>query len=178
MRCLFFYSRKKAQVWVETVIYTLIGLSILGILLAASMPKIQEMQDESLIEQAMDSMTTINSKIYETSATKGIRSRFDLKIGKGTFIIDGENDELYWVIESEFQYSEENMPITAGIINVTTIKDDPWLVELEIPYNFDIRFDNQNIKKEYTEASTAYRFTIENEGAGISSKIILNFGEI
>jgi len=37
---------KRAQVWVETVIYTLIGLSIMGVVLAVAIPKINETKDK------------------------------------------------------------------------------------------------------------------------------------
>lgn len=177
MRCLF-YRDKKAQVWVETVIYTLVGLAILGILIVSVRPKIKQMQDESLIEQAMDSLLKINSKIYEASSTKGTRTRFDLKIGGGKFVIDGINDKIYWGIDSSLQYSEENIPIDVGIIKVTTTADDPWYIEMDLFYNFDIKFNGIDETKEFYEGTTPYSVTIENLGAGSSSKITLNFEEI
>ena len=39
-------SDKKAQVWIETVIYTLIALALIGTVLAFVKPKIQEIQDK------------------------------------------------------------------------------------------------------------------------------------
>ena len=56
---------KKGQVWVETVIYTLIGLAVIGLLLAVAKPKIDQMKDRALIDQAVEAMEAINSKIYE-----------------------------------------------------------------------------------------------------------------
>ena len=38
---------KRGQVWVETVIYTLIGLAIIGVVMAAALPKINERKDEN-----------------------------------------------------------------------------------------------------------------------------------
>ena len=54
---------KRSQVWVETVIYTLIGLAVIGILLAAAKPKIDEMRDKLVVEQTIDSMNSIDEKI-------------------------------------------------------------------------------------------------------------------
>ncbi len=179
MRCLLISNHNKfGQVWVETVIYTLVGLAILGTLIAVSKPKIEEMRDESLIEQAMESMLSINSKIYEASKTKGMRTRFDLKIGKGFFIINSKENKIYWQIDSSVLYSEEDVEIEIGLIKVLTKKADPWMVELQIPYNFDIRFEGEDIEKSFSQSSIPYKFFIENEGAGTNSKIILNFGEI
>lgn len=177
MRCLLF-TKNKGQVWVETVIYTLVGLSILGVLLVAVRPRIEKMRDESLIEQAIESLLIINGKIFETSGTKGTVIRLDLKVGKGEFVIDGINDKIYWSVPSSLQYSEESVPIQVGIVNVLTTSSDPWLVELEISYKFDIKFSGQDIKKSFSEGATFYRIAIENEGAGVNPKIILNFEEI
>ena len=154
----------------------MVGLSILGVLLVAAS---QDRKDErqSLIEQAIESLLVINGKIFETSGTKGTIIRFDLKVGKGEFVIDGINDKVYWTIPSSLQYSEENMPIQVGIVNVLTTPSDPWQVQLEIPYKFDIKFSGQDIKKSFSEGATFYRITIENEGAGVNPKIVLNFEE-
>ena len=38
----------KAQAWVETVVYTLIGLTIIGIVIGMATPKIKSMTDEAI----------------------------------------------------------------------------------------------------------------------------------
>ena len=58
-------KEKKAQVWVETVIYTLIGLTVIGILLGFSKPKIDSMKDKIIIEQTIDLFERINSLILD-----------------------------------------------------------------------------------------------------------------
>ena len=45
---------KRAQVWVETVIYTLIGLVIMGLLIGVTTPKIKEMNDKIILGQTKD----------------------------------------------------------------------------------------------------------------------------
>ena len=45
----------KAQIWIETVIYTLIAFVILGAVLGFAKPKIEELQDKSIIEQSLKS---------------------------------------------------------------------------------------------------------------------------
>ena len=39
-------NKKRGQVWVETVIYTLIALALIGTVLAFVKPKVEEMQDK------------------------------------------------------------------------------------------------------------------------------------
>ena len=175
-RC--YIHHKKAQVWVETIIYTLIGLTIMGLLLAIAKPKIENMKDNALIEQAIESLGKINLKIYEVIDAPGNRRTFDLKIGKGKFIIDGKKDMLDWGIESSFEYSETGTTILTGVINLTTQGKEPWLINLRIPYeNYDIRFDNVSIIKTFEKSSNVYSFSVENLGQ-VEGKTILNFKEI
>ena len=49
-------NQKRAQVWVETVTYTLIGLTIIGLLIAGIKPKIEESRDKSIINQIKRSL--------------------------------------------------------------------------------------------------------------------------
>ena len=55
--------RKKGQIWIETVLYTLIGLSLIGLVLAFVTPKINEARDNLVIEQTKDVMKIFDDKI-------------------------------------------------------------------------------------------------------------------
>ena len=46
-------SKKKGQVWIETVTYTLVAFVLIGLILAFAKPKIDKLQDQSIIEQSM-----------------------------------------------------------------------------------------------------------------------------
>ena len=107
-------TSKLSQIWVETVTYTLIGLAIIGILLAATKPKIDKLKDKMIIEQTIDSMNKIDSKIYEVQRAPGNKRVLNVKISKGRFIIDAAEDKLKWVLKSKYQYSEEGTPISLG----------------------------------------------------------------
>ena len=54
---------KKGQVWVETVIYTLIAFVMIGAVLAFVRPKIEEFQDKAVVEQTISALEDINSVI-------------------------------------------------------------------------------------------------------------------
>ena len=100
---------KRGQIWVETVIYTLIGLAIIGLVLAAAKPKIDAKKDEIVIEQSIEALNNINNKIYEVQRAEGNRRGVELTVGKGKFVIDIEGDKISWVIESSFEYSEKDV---------------------------------------------------------------------
>ncbi len=172
-----------AQVWVETVIYTLIGLAVIGILLAVAKPKIDSMKDKLVIDQSIDALNKINEKIYEVQRSAGNRRVIDLKVAKGKFVIDydSENpdDMLYWEIESKNEYSEPGVDVPNGKMIIKTIEANPWKVTIQIKYAVDIRFNNQTIgRKELEQSPTPYSLSIENIGTSSEGNLIININEI
>lgn len=167
---------KKGQIWVETVIYTLIGLTIIGLVLASALPKINERKDSISIEQSIDALKAIDGKIYEVQAARGNRRVVDLEIRKGLMIIDMENDEISWVLDSSFAYSEVGLNISLGRLNVTTMENSgSFKVELISGYNVDIRFGNETVgTKAINSAPTLYNLIIENSGVSDDGRIIVD----
>ena len=167
--------QKKGQVWVETVLYTLIGLAIIGIVLAVAKPKIDEMKDEIVINQIIESMSSIDEKVGEVDSVEGNRRSIDLKVGDGEFVVDGVNNMIIWRINSDYQYSEEDVVVDIGDFNVLTTKGDPWTVEIMRPYDFDIRFDSVDEEKVLEESSAPYSVYVENLGRNDDGKAIVSF---
>lgn len=171
-------SDKKGQVWVETVIYTLIGLAVIGILLAVSKPKIDSIKDKLIIEQSIDSMTKISDKVYEVQRAPGNKRVVDLQINEGAFVVDMDSDTIYWRINSRYQYSEVGSPVPLGNMIVTTTEASPWLVELKIEFPVDIRFSEENSGvKELGSAPTPYSLKIENYGRSDAGETIIDVSE-
>lgn len=166
---------KRGQIWVETVIYTLIGLAIIGLVLAAAKPKIDAKKDEIIIEQSIEALGNINDKIYEVQRAAGNRRGVELIIGKGKFIIDMAGDKILWVIESSFEYSEKDVVVSLGSLDVLTKESTPWEVTLEEDYSIDIQFEGQtNGIKELSPASTPYELIIENKGIDAAGNIVID----
>ena len=151
-------KQKKAQVWVETVIYTLIGLAVIGILLVVTKPKIDSIKDKLAIEQSISVLDEINNKINEVKVAQGNKRVVTLKITKGKFVIDSENDKLYWIIDSKHKYSEPGVSVSIGKdFNVLTTEASPWDVRLEITLTSDLRYNGEDVgTKELEAASTPY----------------------
>lgn len=171
MRCV---VRKRGQVWIETVIYTLIGLTIMGLVLAVALPKINEKKDEIMIDQAVQAMGNIDDKIYEVQRALGNRRTVDLDIGKGRLIIDLEEDSISWVIDSKKKYSEPGIEVPMGNMNVLTEETDPWTVTLKIYYAVDIRFGEMTVgTKELDSAPTPYKLMVENSGKNDEGNLII-----
>ena len=156
---------KKGQVWVETVIYTLIGLAIIGLVMAAALPKINQKKDEIVIEQSIEALGSIDDKIYEVQRAAGSRRVIYLEVRKGALIFDLENDSILWKIDSSFPYSEVDMAVQLGRFDVTTRSGNPWEIELKIGYEIDLRYGEDNFgTKQLDSAPTPYKFIIENVG--------------
>src|SRR3989338_7771391 len=115
-----FLFRRRGQVWIETVIYTLIGLALMGLVLAILTPKIKDFRDRAVIEQSIDSLNVIDSKINEILDAPGNRRKIELTIDKGKFIINATgNSTIFELGEMSSAYSEPGLSVTIGRVNVT-----------------------------------------------------------
>lgn len=160
---MFNVSSLRAQVWVETVIYTLMGLVIIGILLAAAKPKIEEMKDKTIIEQTIKSMNEINDKIYEVqNAGIGNKRILDLGVSKGELYIDDANNEIGWVIDdSSYKYSEVGSVLPLGSMKVATTNGNPYSVKFFMNYSINVVTVDGGIVR-LAKSPTPYRIIIEN----------------
>lgn len=169
---------KGGQVWVETVIYTLIGLAIIGIVLAGAMPKINQKKDALAIEQSIQALSTIDDKVYEIQKAVGNRRVVSLDIRKGDFVVDMDTDTLIWTLPSSYAFSEVDYTQLVGKINVTTTgSDKDYEVKLSLAYSADLEFDGLNSgRKQLDAAPTPYNIAIENKGKK-NGKTIINFND-
>src|SRR3990167_8627253 len=99
---------KKGQVWVETVIYTLIGISFIGVVLAFVTPKIQEYQDKAIIEQTIDSFNILDKKINEVLSAPLNTRIVEFQLKKGKIYFDPIREEVYFVLDNSRALYSEN----------------------------------------------------------------------
>ncbi len=129
--------KKRGQVWVETVIYTLIALAIIGASLAFIKPKIEQLQDKSVIEQTSQILENINSIVSSVvQGAEGSRRVIEVSIKEGSLTFDGENDKIYFKMDSRYQYGELEREIREGsIIGNTKKRGDLFEVSLMLNYS-------------------------------------------
>ncbi|MFH1501305.1 MAG: hypothetical protein ABIE22_05175 [archaeon] len=161
-------NSNKGQVWVETVIYTLIGLTIIGVLLTLVTPKINETRDKIVIEQSVEALNFLDGKISEARFVAGNTRQFSLTIKKGEMIFDGENDTVEFFIRgSKFVYSEPGVEITEGRVKVLTSEVvGRYDVSLKIDYSgsLNITYQGEDVVKTLQQASVPYDLSLTNEG--------------
>ena len=167
------FKSKKGQIWVETVIYSLIAFVMIGLVLTFANPKLQEIQDRTIIEQSIDIMEDLDTLISNIGIPGNVRS-IELNIQKGILKIDGESDSLIFEMESSAVYSEPGSEITHGEIIITTeLEGSENLIVLNRDYSsqYNITYEGKDELKELSKSPTPYKLLISNKGG---NKIVIN----
>jgi type II secretory pathway pseudopilin PulG len=159
---------KKGQVWIETVLYTLIGLALIGLVLAFVTPKINESKDRALVEQTIDSLSSLDDKITEVANSQGNKRIVDFTIKRGALYVNASGDSLTFEIDKLTKpYSEAGVPIDMGRVQIITLKDQTQsrvYVTLGYSGKYDITYTGGSETKKLTAAATSYRLAITNKG--------------
>jgi len=162
-------QNKKAQVWIETVIYTLIAFTLIAAVLAFVKPKIDELQDKAIIEQSISMLKDIDATVRDVvQKGSGNKRKLELSIRKGNLIIDGrqEEDKFVFEIESRYVYSEPGKEIQHGDLIIKTEQvGELNTVTLTRKYeNYNLTFNLKDEIKTLGKAATPYNLFITNKG--------------
>jgi len=175
---IFLKEKKKSQVWVETAIYTLIGLTIMAIVLSIAIPQIEKARERGVIKQTIAALNDLNKEIQRVEQTAGTRKIVDFKISKGKLEINGDDDKITYTLENtKLEYSEKGKRLKIGDLFYETKEYGRrfnLIIELDYgpeevtdppsPPKLDIRYDNEN-KKRTLHGSALYKIQIENGGS-------------
>lgn len=156
-----------AQVWVETVVYTLIGLTIIGAIIAVTTPKIKQLTDKAIIEQTISAMNDLDNVIREVSDyASGTSLNPSFKIKKGELVIDSGKDRIFFVLkDTNLKYSQVGSNVTQGNLVVFTEQNvQKYNVYLILNYNFNLTFNGLDETKIFTQAPVAYNFHVTHQG--------------
>ena len=175
---------KSGQIWIETVLYTLIGLALIGIALGFLSPKINEARDKLLVEQTINSLSDFDEKVSETiQKGAGNVRQIELLIRRGEFWVNGANDSLQIILSGlSSPYSEPGVEIPVGRVKMLSVQGQKTsTVYLTIQYNANITYAGGDLNRVFTAASIPYKFSIENEGVSDpqnAPRILINIEEI
>ncbi len=165
--------KKKGQVWVETVTYTMVAFILIGLILAFVKPKIDELQDKALIEQSIKILKHIDSVINEVyDSGEGNKRMIEVLIKKGDLVINSSNNIISFSFEGDYMYSEPGLSYGEGSFNVITTKLGPkYKVLISKKYtNMDLTYFDKEDTKTLGKSSTPYQIFISNKGG--SSQVI------
>lgn len=171
-------SKKRGQVWIETVVYTLIAFVILGAVLGFAKPKIEQLQDKLIIEQSIGMLENIDGTIEEIKPVSGNKREIELGIKKGLLKIDAPNDQIIFEIESSYTYSEPGVEIQKGdikILNNKVGKINKFSATINYAGRYNLTFNDEDKQELLAKSSASYKLFISNEGEenGLTK---INFG--
>lgn len=173
----FLPENHRGQIWVETVIYTLVAFALIGLVLAFAKPKIEELRDKAVIDQSLEMMQDMDLIITEIiQAGPGNKRVLEVAIRKGNLRIDGYNDRLLFGLEGKYTYSEPGENIQEGNLIVRTEEIGKIsLVNITRDYSsYNLTYNSKDESKIISKAATPYNFIISNSGKDDSEKTIIN----
>ncbi len=159
----------KSQIWVETVIYTLIGLTIMGIILSVVTPKINQINDKTLLSQTKDAMIQLNEQIQDLLTSTGQQRDVLLTIKKGEYFIDGPGNSISFSLKgTKALISQPDELIKSGDIDIltktkTNSRYDVYFILNYSQYN--ITYNGKDVNKTFTPAPAGYRLLLINAGS-------------
>ncbi len=161
---------KKGQLWIETVIYVLIGLILIGLALTFILPKINEERDKGIVEQTIVSLGVLDEKINEViDRGKDNKRVVEFSMQRGNLYFIPESDQIVFVIDGLSKpYSEPGVAIPVGrIIVKTTEGKKTSSINLTLEYSglgANFTFNSLENMQKFTPSTLPYKFSIENKG--------------
>ncbi len=171
------YKRKQGQVWVETVIYTLIALTIIGLFLTFARPKVEEIQDKATIEQSINMLEDVNLIINSVVEGGPENKRIiDLGIKDGKLIIDSQKDFIVFELEGKHEFTQPGKDVQVGSIIART-EDQGRIKKVTLISNYsgvyNISYQNKEEAKTLNKAPVPYKLSIANKGT-VAGKTLIN----
>lgn len=162
-------KNKSGQVWIETVLYTLIGLALIGMVLAFTLPKITKTQERILVEQSLNSIKLLDQIINSVIENGPDNVRiYEINFKEGNLFIDSAKNIIYFQIdEMKNYYSQPDVEIDDGRVKILSFgKKDSSSVKLVLNYTkfADITFDGKDVEHKITQSATSYKLIISNLG--------------
>jgi hypothetical protein len=176
------YQDRNAQVWVETVLYTLIAFVIIGLVLTYIKPEVEKFQDKAVIKQSITIMSDLDSKISEVAKNgEGNKRVLELSIKKGSLKIEGINDSIIFEIDSIYPYTEIGEKYSEQGVEISTVeKSGKNRISLLNNYSetLNITYIGKEETKILSQSSAFYRIYLENKGQVNQNKSEIEIGII
>lgn len=177
---IFLLKNKGGQVWVETVIYTLIAMVMIGLVLTFVQPKIMELSDRTTVQQSISMMGNINDIILSLSqSSAGNTRKVEINLRAGMLTIDGTNEKIIFNLEkSHYQLSEPNQADVyyGDILIYTQTFNDLNNISMTLDYDeYNLTYQGADSVGTITKASTPYNLFISNNN-GAKVNIDFNLG--
>lgn len=168
--------KKRGQVWVETVTYTLVAFVLIGLILSFAKPKIEELQDQTIIQQSIQMLKDIDEVVREVGEQGvGNKRKLEVDLRKGTLEINSTEDKLIFKMTGKFMYSQPGQEYYEGNLKVLTEESGrDYSITMEKKYEtLNLTYTGKDQYKKISAGTNPYIIYISNEDGGAGE--IINF---
>lgn len=166
---------KTGQIWIETVLYTVITLVLIGIVLSLVNPRINEAKDRLAVDQSIQSLSAIDEKINVVSDNgQGNVRIVEFTMKRGSLIINSTSNAIQFIVSDLSKpYSEAGVEVPHGRIKILSeVEGKSSRTILTIEYPLNITFDGVDSDKTLNAAPTPYRLAIHNLGISNEKTVV------
>ena len=174
-------GKKSGQVWVETVVYTLIAFLIIGFVLSYAKPHVNKLQDKLVLEQSLNIMQKLDDIFAEiVEGGYGNQRNLEINMKKGSLRLDCENDQIVFEMEGLYQYGENLETYEEGnyIFYVKQLGDEFFTNITRSYVNYNLTFQETDELKTIPPSTVTRRLLIINQGKDSNNNIIINMNLI
>jgi len=162
--------KRKSQVWVETAIYTLIGLTIIAIVFSVATPQIEKMKESNILTQTLEALNDLDGEINKVSQVSGNIKVISFRLSKGKLIVDTLNNNITYLLENTpLEFSQAGRNIKEGNVHILTEEyGKNYHVSLTLHYSaLNITYNGvDSATEEILHGGGApYQILVENKGS-------------
>ncbi len=165
---------KKGAIWVSTVLYVLISLTILSVVFSVVKPKIDEARDRAIVEQSIIMLNDLDNAVKLASQSTGTQLKREVKISNGDLFFNtrnGMNNVTFILKQTNLKYSEIDSEITSGNLAILTKKSAQESGKYDLYITLKIDISGKEIYSEISQLSPSpfpYSVFIKNNGTHIN----------
>ena len=155
---------KVGGIWISAVLYMALGILVISMILAVGLPAVQKMKDRFTMTQTQDLMLILDENIRSVYQDVGAQRTMDIKVNRGAFEINSNEDKIIWSLTTSVARSEPDIEIEEGSLTILTESSnvkDVYEIIFTLDYSglFDLSYsDSQSI------LSGSSRISILNKG--------------
>src|SRR3989344_5559214 len=156
---------RNGQVWMETLLYTVVTLAILGTVLSFALPRLHMGQERARIAEQLTTLRALDNLISDLNTQPPGSSRsIAISVKQGTLSFDAGADSISWTMPNlKLEYSEQGVEVRDGHIAVLTTKEGvTHTVKLTVNYaalGINATLDGKETYGELSSAPTPYRLS-------------------
>jgi hypothetical protein len=130
---------KKGDIWISAVLYMALGIIVIALILAASLPLIEKIKDRNTVAETKNLLLSIDESI-KTVAKEGPGSQRELSsliIKKGQLDVRGTDDTITWQLKTSAPLMEPDIPLKEGVLHLelkSTPVVDEYLMTISLEY--------------------------------------------